>query len=35
VVAAAGNATPFSYHFDDAPTIYLPGQPSPSDSSVR
>src|SRR5262249_40186564 len=35
VVASAGNSTPFAYHFDDAPTIYIPGQPGPNDSSVR
>ena len=35
VVAAAGNSTPFSIHFDDAATTYVQGQPLPSDSSVR
>jgi hypothetical protein len=35
VVAAAGDKTPFSIHFDDAPTVYLPGQPAPSLPSVR
>jgi hypothetical protein len=35
VVAAAGDATPFSIHFDDAATTYVPGQPLPSDSTVR
>jgi hypothetical protein len=35
VVAAAGDTTPFSIHFDDAATTYVPGQPLPSDSTVR
>ena len=35
VVSAAGNSTPFKYHSDDAPTVYIPGQPGPNDSSVR
>jgi hypothetical protein len=35
VVAAAGNITPFSIHFDDAPTVYVPGQPARSTDSVR
>ncbi len=35
VVAAAGDATPFSIHFDDAATVYVPGQPAPTDPTVR
>lgn len=35
VVTNAGNVTPFTYHFDDAATVFVPGQPDPSDSSVR
>jgi hypothetical protein len=35
VVANAGVATPFSIHFDDAPTVYVTGQPGQTDSSVR
>jgi hypothetical protein len=35
VVANAGNTTQFAIHFDDAPTVFLPGQPLPSDTSVR
>jgi hypothetical protein len=35
VVAAAGNQTTFSIHFDDAPTVYVPGQPAPGSDSVR
>ena len=35
VVAAAGDTTPFSIHFDDAATVYVPGQPAPTNSSVR
>ena len=35
VVAAAGDTTPFSIHFDDAATVYVPGQPAPTDPSVR
>jgi hypothetical protein len=32
---AAGNNTPFTIHFDDAPTVYIPGAPGPSDPEVR
>jgi hypothetical protein len=35
VVSDAGNNTPFSIHFDDAPTVYVPGQPASSSSTVR
>ena len=35
VVSDAGNPTPFSIHFDDAPTVYVPGQPAPGSSTVR
>jgi hypothetical protein len=35
VVAAAGDTTPFSIHFDDAATTYVTGQPGPTESSVR
>jgi hypothetical protein len=34
-VANAGVATPFSYHFDDAATVYVQGNPVPSSSTVR
>jgi hypothetical protein len=34
-VAAAGDPTSFSIHFDDAATTYVPGQPPPTDTSVR
>jgi hypothetical protein len=34
-VAAAGDKTPFAIHNDDAPTVFVPGQPGPSDPSVR
>jgi hypothetical protein len=30
-----GNTTPFSIHFDSAPTIYINGNPGPSDSVTR
>src|SRR5439155_13843481 len=33
--AAAGNATPFSYHSDDAATTYVQGNPIPSSPVVR
>lgn len=35
VVLDAGDQTPFSIHFDDAPTVYVPGQPASSSSTVR
>ena len=35
LVAAAGDSTPFAIHLDDAPTVYVPGQPPSDDSSVR
>src|SRR6266481_4208487 len=35
VVAAAGDSTPFAIHFDDAPTVFVPGQPPPTDPTVR
>ncbi len=35
LVANAGDATPFSIHFDDAPTVYVAGEPDRDDSSVR
>jgi hypothetical protein len=31
----AGDSTPFSYHFDDAATIYVQGNPDPSSLTVR
>jgi len=34
-VANAGVSTPFSYHFDDAATVYVQGNPAPSSSTVR
>jgi hypothetical protein len=33
-VALAGDATPFSIHFDDATTVYVTGQPNPSEPIV-
>jgi hypothetical protein len=35
LVAAAGDSTQSAIHSDDAPTVYVPGQPASSDSSVR
>jgi hypothetical protein len=35
LTAAAGDSTPFSIHTDDAPTVYVHGQPSPTDPSAR
>jgi hypothetical protein len=35
LVAAAGDSTPFSIHFDDAATVYIPGAPGPSDPTTR
>ena len=32
---AAGNNTPFTIHFDAAPTVYIPGAPGPNDPEVR
>ncbi len=34
-VTNAGDTTPFSIHFDDSATTYVPGQPLPDDFSVR
>jgi hypothetical protein len=34
-VADAGDTTRFSIHFDDAPTVYVPGEPLSTDLSVR
>lgn len=34
-VAAAGNSTPFSIHFDDAATVYVPGAPAPNSTTSR
>jgi hypothetical protein len=34
-VANAGVGTPFSYHFDDAATVYVQGNPLPSSPTVR
>jgi hypothetical protein len=34
-VGNAGVSTPFSYHFDDAATVYVQGRPLPSSSTVR
>ena len=33
--ANAGDSTPFDIHFDDAPTVYVAGQPGPADPTVR
>ena len=30
-----GNTTPFSVHSDDAPTVYITGQPAPTDAVTR
>jgi hypothetical protein len=35
VASEAGDQTQFSFHFDDAPTVYIPGDPSPSSTTVR
>lgn len=35
LVVSKGNLTPFSLHSDSAPTIYVNGQPAPTDPSVR
>jgi hypothetical protein len=35
LVAAAGDSTQFAIHFDDAPTVYIPGQPPSNDPAVR
>lgn len=35
VAAKTGNNTPFSIHFDDAPTVYINGNPAPDDPSTR
>ena len=35
VTVAAGNSTPFTYHFDDAATTYVQGNPDPSSPAVR
>jgi hypothetical protein len=35
LVAAAGDSTQFAIHFDDAPTVYVPGQPPSNDPGVR
>ncbi len=34
-VANAGDSTPFTFHFDDAATVYVQGQPVPSSPTVR
>jgi len=34
-VANAGNSTPFTYHFDDAATVYVQGKPLTNAPSVR
>jgi len=35
VAQATGNTTPFSIHFDDAPTVYIKGDPAPTASVTR
>jgi hypothetical protein len=35
LTVAAGDPTKYSIHFDDAPTVYVTGQPIASDASVR
>jgi len=35
LVTNAGDSTPFAYHFDSSPTVFVPGQPIPTDASVR
>jgi hypothetical protein len=35
VVSDAGNQTPFTIHFDDAPNVYIPGDPDRSSATVR
>jgi hypothetical protein len=35
LTANAGNNTQYSIHFDDAPTVYIQGQPGPTDPVTR
>ena len=35
LTTAAGDTTPYSIHFDDAPTTYVLGQPLPGSNTVR
>ncbi len=35
LVSNAGVSTPFDIHFDDAPTVYVAGEPGPADPAVR
>jgi len=35
LITQRGNTTPFSVHNDDAPTIYLNGNPAPTDPVTR
>jgi len=35
LVSNAGVSTPFDIHFDDAPTVFVQGQPGPADPVVR
>jgi hypothetical protein len=35
ITKAAGNSTQYSIHFDDAPTVYVAGNPGRTDPSVR
>lgn len=35
LLAAKGVTTPFDIHFDDAPTVYIKGQPDRTNSTVR
>jgi hypothetical protein len=35
VASQTGNSTPFSIHFDDAPTVYIVGNPGPTAPSTR
>src|ERR1700746_1714867 len=35
LITQRGNATPFDIHFDDAPTMYIHGNPAPTDTVTR
>ncbi len=35
LLAGQGVTTPFDIHFDDAPTVYIKGNPTPTNSTVR
>jgi arylsulfatase A-like enzyme len=35
LLSQRGNTTPFDLHFDDAPTVYIHGNPAPTDAVTR